>query len=203
MRRANESLRTACRTKPDTIRNWSALVFWRKQAFLTTLNQNSVSCQLHLTLTCIYLGRSAHVVPILPAAREDPGSHTWPGTVWDWKSWEMFGKEQTHHPSLRAASVWLCIPCCCLAHTDRDTPAGSAAHGRNPASSWPHLHPSCPPCMPEEAWRRTMVSIRGLPMGKEQGTSLEVLPPLPAPSSCYCLPCGQSGQPNAAQSLKH
>lgn len=107
MRRANKSLRTACRTKPDTIRNWSILVLWRKQAFLTTLNQNSVSCRLHLTLTCIYLGRSAHVVPILPAAWEGPGNHAWPGTVWDWG---MFSEEQTHPPSLHAASVGWSFP---------------------------------------------------------------------------------------------
>ena len=78
MRRANKNLRTACRTKPDTIRNWSILVFWWKQAFLTALNQNSISCRLHLMLTRVYLGGSAHVVPILPTAREGLGSHaTW------------------------------------------------------------------------------------------------------------------------------
>lgn len=48
-----------------------------------------------------------------------------------------------------------------------------------------------------------MVSTRGLPTGKEQGTNLEWLPPLPAPPSCYCSPCGQGGQRNAAQSFKH
>jgi len=96
MRTANKNLRTACRTKPDTIRNWSILLFWRKQAFLTSLNQNSVSRRPHLISTCTHLGGSTHVVLILPAAWESPGSCRRPGTTWGWRSWGTFSGEQTH-----------------------------------------------------------------------------------------------------------
>lgn len=108
----------------------------------------------------------------------------------------MFSEEQTHPFSLCAASVGWSFPLAAW-----PIPMGILLQVQQllgETQPAPGLT-----CMPEEAWRRTMVSTRGLPMGKEQGTSLERLPPLPALPSCYCSPCGQGGQLNAAQSFNH
>lgn len=61
--RVNADLRTSCRMNPDTIRNGSVLVFWRKEAFLTIGDQNSTSHGLHLRLTCVCLGGSQVCIP--------------------------------------------------------------------------------------------------------------------------------------------
>lgn len=141
MQAANRHLSTARTMKPDTIKNWSSLVSWWKQAFLTTWNPNGVSRRLHLTLIRIYLGGSAHVVPSPPTARQGRGSHTWLRAARDWKKRGMCSGERTHHRSRRAASAAWAFPAAA-----RPMWMGIfLLVGRSLPSSWPCFHAVCPP----------------------------------------------------------